>query len=121
MRFFSAAAALLGLPVLAAAEVPEYQAQFQQILGPYIDKVKPYIPNPNKHDPVGAAEAKAGSLNLDILTLNNWNSTLFGPVTPETTDPVEWWVLFTGGNKTCFGECEARGITNFSSLFPLYS
>ncbi|KAI1257311.1 hypothetical protein MGN70_000351 [Eutypa lata] len=102
---FSTAAALFGLPLLAVADVPEYQAQFQEVLGPYIDKIKPYIPNPNKHDPIGAAEAKAGSLNLDILTINNWNSTLFGPVTPETTTPVEWWVLFTGGNKTCFGKC----------------
>lgn len=115
---FSSAAALIGLPLFAAADVPEYQAQFQNILGPYIeqaqpyidqakpyfDKAKSYVPNPNKHDPVGAAEAKAGSLNLDILTINNWNDTLFGPVTPETTTPVEWWVLFTGGNKTCFGK-----------------
>ncbi len=104
---FSSAAAVLGLPLLAVADVPEYQAQFQaqfqQYLGPYIDKIKPYIPNPSKHDPVAAAEAKAGSLNLDILTLSNWNSTLYGPVTVETSTPLEWWVLFTGGNKTCFG------------------
>ncbi|RYP53196.1 hypothetical protein DL768_001789 [Monosporascus sp. mg162] len=101
---FSLAAAVLGLPLLAAAEVPEYQAQFQSFLGPYYDKIKSYVPNPNKHDPVGAAEAKAGSLNMDILTVDNWNSTLYGPVTPETTTPVEWWLLITG-NRTCFGHC----------------
>lgn len=111
MRFSASAA--LALPLLAtAADVPDYQAQFQEYLGPYIaqaqpylEKVLSYVPNPSKHDPIGAAEAKAGAMKLDVLTLDNWNSTLYGPVTPETTTPVEWWVFITGGNKTCFGHC----------------
>lgn len=110
MRFSAAAAALAGLPALAVADAPDYQAQFQaqfqQYLGqaqPYIEKVQSFIPNPNKHDPIGAAEAKAGAMKMDVLTIGNWNETLYEPVVAGAAAPVEWYVLITGGNKTCFG------------------
>ncbi|KAI0484400.1 hypothetical protein GGR56DRAFT_23868 [Xylariaceae sp. FL0804] len=106
MRFSTTA--LLGLPLLAAADAPDYQAQFQQYMGQaqgYFDKVASKIPHPNKFDPVAAAEAKAGSMQMDILGLDNWKEVLYGPVKPDATTPEDWWVLFTGGNKTCFGRC----------------
>ncbi|KAK6845588.1 hypothetical protein PG995_015698 [Apiospora arundinis] len=96
---FSVTSALLALPVLASAEVPEYQAQFQNYLG----KFKSYIPSHSKTDPVGAAEAKIGSMKMDVLTLNNWRETLYADVKPGATTPEEYWVFVTGGNKTCFG------------------
>ncbi|KAI2467273.1 hypothetical protein F4781DRAFT_315621 [Annulohypoxylon bovei var. microspora] len=105
---FSKASAIVSLPLLAVADVPEYQAQFENYLDQaqsFIGNVASKFPHPNKHDPVAAAEAKAGALNLDILTLNNWKQTLYGSVKPESTTPEEWWVLITGGNKTCFGHC----------------
>lgn len=36
----------------------------------------------------------------------NWQE-LFNPVQPGTTDPekLEWLMLVTGGNKSCFGRC----------------
>ncbi|KUI73566.1 hypothetical protein VM1G_09555 [Cytospora mali] len=101
---FSTSSALLALPILAAAQgdqFEQYKAQFQNYLGQFGS----YIPNPNKHDPVQAAEAKAGELRLHVLTLDNWNETLYAPVNAEQTTPEEWWVLITGGNKTCFGHC----------------
>ncbi|KAI2773712.1 hypothetical protein F4815DRAFT_450267 [Daldinia loculata] len=105
---FSTASAILGLPLLVAADALDYQAQFdnylgqaQSVLGKFISK----IPHPKKYDPVAAAEAKAGPLNIDILSLDNWKETLYGPVKPDATTPEEWWVLITGGNKTCFGHC----------------
>lgn len=104
---FSKASSILSLPLLAAADVPEYQAQFENYLGQaqsFLGKVTDKIPHPNRFDPVAAAEAKAGSLNLDILSLNSWKDTLYGPVKPGSTTPEEWWVLITGGNKTCFGK-----------------
>ncbi|KAI0098580.1 hypothetical protein F4776DRAFT_669297 [Hypoxylon sp. NC0597] len=105
---FSTASAILSLPLLAVADVPEYQAQFENYLGQaqsFLGKITDKIPHPNRHDPAAAAEAKAGPSNLDILTLNNWKDTLYGPVKPGSTTPEEWWVLITGGNKTCFGHC----------------
>ncbi|RWA03553.1 hypothetical protein EKO27_g11553 [Xylaria grammica] len=94
--------------MLAAADSPDYQAQFQEYLGPaqvYFEKIASAIPSPNKYDPVAAAEAKAGSNKIDIIGLHNWKETLYEPVTPGATTPEEWWVLVTGGNKTCFGHC----------------
>jgi hypothetical protein len=97
---FSTASALLGLPLLAAAEVPEYQAQFMG----YVNKIWDYIPAPTSNDPIGNAQAKAGGLNLDIVTLDNWHSVLYSHVKPASTTPEEVWLLVTGGNKTCFGK-----------------
>ncbi|KAK8094050.1 hypothetical protein PG997_000735 [Apiospora hydei] len=83
MRFSVTSAALLALPALASAEVPEYQAQFQHYLG----KMQSYIPSHSKTDPVHAAEAKLGSMKMDVLTLNNWRETLYADVKPGSTTP----------------------------------
>ncbi|KAF3765452.1 hypothetical protein M406DRAFT_321945 [Cryphonectria parasitica EP155] len=101
MRFsaFSVLSVLTSLAV--AQDFEQYQAQFQNFLGQFGS----YLPNPSKHDPVGAAEAKAGEMKMDVLTLSNWRETLYSPVTSETTTPEEWLVFVTGRNKTCFGHC----------------
>jgi hypothetical protein len=100
MRFYTAA--FLALPLLVAGEGPfeQYKAQFQNFLGQF----RSSLPNPNKHDPVAAAEAKVGSMKIDTLTLDAWKDTLYQPVKPGSTKPEEWWVLITGRNKTCFGK-----------------
>lgn len=103
MRFSTALVA--ALPVFANAQdtdaFGQYKAQFQNFMG----NMGSYIPNPGRHDPIAAAEAKAGSMKLNILTLENWKDTLYGPVSEGQTTPEDWWVLTTGGNKTCFGHC----------------
>lgn len=97
---FSVISALWALPSLAAAQdFQQYQAQFQNFLGQFGS----YIPNPNKHDPMGAAEAKAGEMKMNVLTLSNWKETLYSPVTAQSTTPEEWWIFVTGRNKSCFG------------------
>jgi len=102
----------LTLPLLAAAtqqESPLDQVKAQAQY--YFDKISSYIPNipsPNKaHSLVDAHEAaaKAGGKTLHILTLNDWEQTIRGSVKPDSTTPEEWWVLISGGNKTCFGHC----------------
>jgi len=104
MRF--SAATLLALPLLAAATqeaspLDQAKAQAEYWLG----KIASYIPNPNKpHSPQEPA-AKAGGKTLNILTLNDWEQTIRSSVKPASTKPEEWWVLVTGGNKTCFGQC----------------
>ncbi|KAI0401363.1 hypothetical protein F4802DRAFT_429327 [Xylaria palmicola] len=105
---FNSASVLLALPLLAAADTPDYQAQFQEYLGQaqgYFEKIASKIPSPNKYDPVAAAAAKAGANRVDIISLHNWKDTLYGPVAPGSTTPEEWWVFITGRNKTCFGHC----------------
>ncbi|KAI1816425.1 hypothetical protein GGS20DRAFT_538265 [Poronia punctata] len=105
---FSSTAALLALPLLATADVPEYQAQFQQYLGQaqgYVEKFASKIPSPNRYDDAAAAAAKSGSDKISTLGLHNWKNTLYEPVTSGSATPEEWWLLITGGNKTCFGRC----------------
>jgi hypothetical protein len=104
MRFSTAT--LLALPLLAAATqeaspLDQAKAQAQY----WFDKISSYIPNPNKANSPQAAAAKAGGRTLNILTLNNWEHTIRSSVKPASTKPEEWWVLVTGGNKTCFGQC----------------
>ena len=104
MRF--SAAALLALPLIAAAQdTPLEQAKAQAQY--WFDKISSYIPNPSKPHTVdiNAAAAKAGGKALNVLTLNDWESTIRSSVKPVSSAPEEWWVLVTGGNKTCFGLC----------------
>ncbi|KAL7798206.1 hypothetical protein V8C37DRAFT_369087 [Trichoderma ceciliae] len=101
---FSAATLLVALPALSDAQgnpLDQYVAQFQQILG----QAGSYIPLPTKHNPAAAHEAKTGPMKLSVLTLDNWKETLYEPVAPSAKTPEEWWVLVSGGNKTCFGQC----------------
>ncbi|KAL7903260.1 hypothetical protein HDV63DRAFT_117694 [Trichoderma sp. SZMC 28014] len=101
---FSAATLVAALPALAAAQenpLDQYVAQFQQILGQVASK----LPLPGSFDAAGAHEAKTGPMKLSVLSQDNWKETLYEPVAPESKTPEEWYVLFTGGNKTCFGHC----------------
>ena len=99
---FSTSTIVAALPVLAAAQespFDQYKVQVQNVL----EKLTSYIPNPGRYDPVAALAAKTGSMKLSILTLENWKETLYEPVAADAKTPEEWWVLVTGGNKTCFG------------------
>lgn len=105
----------LALPILgAAAEEPQYQAQFQNVLGNLGSYVPSYIPLPSRHDEVEAARTKAEQ-SISVLSLTNWKDILYEPVLKKFQDspadaprlssesPEEWWVLITGGNKSCLG------------------
>lgn len=112
----------LALPLLASAQdnpLDQIKAQAQH----YFDLVSSYIPSPNRaHTDVDAhaAAAKAGGKALHILTLDNWRETIDGSVKPASTTPEEWWVLMTGGNKTCFGHCGTIE-TAFNETAALFS
>lgn len=115
MRFSAFTAALL--PVIAASQqvYQQYEAPFQNVLG----RIASYIPHPGRFDPVAALEAKTGAMKLHILTLDNWKHTLFEPVKPGAKTPEEWWILFSGGNKTCFGEA-LPPFPRLLYLFPFH-
>lgn len=121
MRFSTIS--ILALPLLAAAQqespIDQIKAQAQY----YFDLVSSYIPNPNKahaDEAVHAAAAKVGGRALHVLTLDNWKETILGSVQPASTTPEEWWVLMTGGNKTCFGHC-GQVETSFNETAALFS
>ncbi|KAK2625838.1 hypothetical protein QTJ16_005150 [Diplocarpon rosae] len=109
----------LALPVLAAAQAsPLEQAKAQAEF--WFSKISSYITNLSKaHNPevpemapaaAEAADADAATTAepkpVNVLTLDNWESTIRGSVQPESSTPEEWWVLVTGGNKTCSGYCD---------------
>jgi len=110
---------ILALPLLAVAQQdPFEQAKAQAQY--WFDKISSYIPNPSRaHTPPQAA-AKAGGKTLNILTLNNWEHTIRSSVKPASTEPEEWWVLLTGGNKTCFNQC-GKVETAFNETAALWS
>ena len=101
-----ASSLLLALPLLGeAAEGPfeQYRAQFQNFLGSFGS----YLPKSPEEREQAKAEAKATREreSVAVLTLSDWKETLYRPVkAEEISKPEEWWVLVTGGNKTCFGK-----------------
>lgn len=122
MRFSTIS--ILALPLLGAAtqqQSPLDQVKAQALY--YFDKISDYIPNPSKsHATVEAHEAaaKAGGKTLHVLTLSNWEQTIRGSVKPDSLASEEWWVLISGGNKTCFGHC-GQVETAFNETALLFS
>lgn len=103
MRF--SGASILALPLLAAAA--QQQNPLDQAMASaqyYLEKVQSYVPHFNTYQAADAAAAKSGN-NIDVLTINNWQNLLRSSVKPGGKGPEEWWVLMTGGNKTCYGMC----------------
>jgi hypothetical protein len=107
MRFSSF---LLAVSAIAAAEAQfeQYKAQFQNFLSSFGVKA-PATGNDAGAPGAGAGtrtpggDAGAAKADIAVLTLSNWKDVLYSPVTPSTSTPEEWWVLVTGGNKTCGG------------------
>lgn len=109
---FSTTSALLALPLLGAAAEDgglfgQYRAQFQNLLGS-LGVGAPDVPAAGEAAPAGGAAAAAAAADADPakpvrLTLGNWKQTLYSVVQPGATEPEEWRIMATGGNKTCFG------------------
>jgi len=105
MRF--SISTILALPLLAAAAQQQNPLeQVQETAQYYFQKIQGFVPHFNTWHEAEAAAAKAGGKNLNILSIDNWKSTLRSSVTASSKGPQEWWVLLTGGNKTCFGQCD---------------
>lgn len=106
MRF--ATSAVLALPLLAAAQV---ESPLDQIMGQvkaWGSYLQTFIPSPDAPSTPAAVPAKVGSKIVHALTLNDWEETVKSKIQPGATAdsyPEQWWILLTGGNKTCFGHC----------------
>jgi hypothetical protein len=97
MRFSSL---LLLLPALAAAD----QIPLRDQLKGWFEKAKAYMPS-SPSSPLDAGAAKVAAANVVSLTKENWSSELSRKPGASVTGPVEWMVLISGGNKTCWGNC----------------
>lgn len=119
MRF--ASATLLALPLLAAAA--QQQSPLDQVKEQaqyYFDKLSSFLPTPNPQHPVDAVAAKLEGKNVNALTIDNWKSTLQSSSRSYSESPQEWWVLITGGNKTCYGQC-AKVETAFNETAAIFA
>ncbi|ESZ92872.1 hypothetical protein SBOR_6735 [Sclerotinia borealis F-4128] len=114
---------LLALPLLVSAQespLDQAKAQAQYWFG----KLQSYIPSPSSTTPLETSVLKVGSAKIHHLTLDTWHDTIRGSVNPESSSlPQEWWVLTTGGNKTCFGLCDnvERAFNESAAIFSLDS
>jgi hypothetical protein len=89
----------------ASDPLAQIKEPFQQLLS----KVVAYTGYPHYYDAEDAAAIKEGPTGMTVLTLQNWRDTLYKPVYTRNADasgPEEWWVFFSGGNKTCYGKCD---------------
>ena len=114
----------LSLFVVAGAVVADDQQQQQQqqplrqqqqqqpnALTGWLNQLRSYLPSAEKaktsvvDQVVDSARAKAASVKVSPLTLEGWRATLHPSSTAATGpgEPEEWWVLVTGGNRTCLG------------------
>lgn len=101
---FATSSVLLALPLLGAAD--SFFERAQEKLQIWVNSLSP----PGSNTPGGGAvpasaktKTKSNAKSMEVLTFKNWNETLHSVVKPGATTPEEWWVLITGGNKTCFG------------------
>lgn len=112
----------MAMPLAASAAegglFNQYKAQVQDLLQSFgyagantAGDAKPAdaVPQAEQDDfeEVGSAEAKGTEVPADalsIITLDNFKKNLYAPVKEGATTPEEWWVFFTGRNKTCGGK-----------------
>jgi hypothetical protein len=96
-------------PPVDADKMHDPLAAIKEPLQKALAKVVAYTGHPHRYDAAEAEAIRNGPTGMSVLTLHNWKDTLYEPVqarNPDITDPEEWWVFFTGGNKTCFGQCD---------------
>ncbi|KAL5629436.1 hypothetical protein BROUX41_001042 [Berkeleyomyces rouxiae] len=116
MRYHTIA---LALPTVAQAQdsfFGQYKAKFQSVLGQFSSM----IPSPSAVPEVVEEAVPEVLLNkqvLEPLSLPTWKDTLYKPVEDGAKKPEEWWVLVTGGNKTCQGLCaHAESVFNQTAV-----
>jgi hypothetical protein len=86
------------LPAFAAAQ--DQIPLGEQVKG-WFGKAKSYIPSGSPAAPVEKVAEKVTDKAVTPLNLSNWQSVL-----EPSSQPQDWLVFVTGGNKTCFGRCE---------------
>lgn len=100
-----------------ATHISAEQPQPQYPLRNWLSKVSSYISATGWRNPGDVLEgskavtaAAVAARRIVPLTLDNWKSTLVGDaattgLSDDAGNVQEWWVLITGGNRTCYGQC----------------
>ena len=97
LPFFTIATSATAL--VAAAQ--EQQVPLADRVQGWLSKVKGYIPSPTPVvPPVQKAVDEVVQKAITPFSLSNWQSLL-----EPGSEPEDWLVYITGGNKSCFGRC----------------
>jgi len=90
-------ATLLLLPLLVAAD----QQPLKEKAAGWFDKAKAYMES-DVPSPVNAGASKVAELVVEKINIRNWQRKL----APKLDGQEDWMVFLSGGNKSCFGQCE---------------
>ncbi|KAI9658429.1 MAG: hypothetical protein M1829_006784 [Trizodia sp. TS-e1964] len=99
----------LALGVLVAAEEQKNPLQglyenLQEPLQQWFGKIKALLPN-SPATPINEAVLNVVEHTIEPITLENWKTVLSTTNIATLDNGREWWVLITGGNKTCHRAC----------------
>lgn len=103
MHFQNSPLVLLAFTTLSSAEQFPFADKLQGWLNQAQSVAQQYIPN-SVPNPLHAGAAKVAENQVSQLTLQNWRSVLV-PAGPSSGPFEPWMVYFTGGNRTCYGNC----------------
>ncbi|MCJ1309051.1 hypothetical protein MMC25_002706 [Agyrium rufum] len=105
-------ALVLPAVVLSQAQKP-LQDQINDGVQDFISKAKSYLPflQTVASNPIDTAASRLAAKSVTTVTLDNWKEVLTpSPGNANSADHVPaiepYMLLFSGGNKSCFGQCE---------------
>lgn len=115
----------LVLLALTAVVVSEEQAPLMDRMKGWFGKAQSYISTistavPTPSNPVKAATQKILELKVTPLTRESWTTVLSADIATSSTEPDEWMIFVTGGNKTCDGRC-GNATLAWNHSIPLLS
>ncbi|KKK26189.1 hypothetical protein ARAM_000971 [Aspergillus rambellii] len=114
MRFIQL---LVLVPALAAAQ--EQQVPLADRVQGWFNKAKSYLPTATPVIPVVEKVAEPVKVVKEKavipFNLTNWEGLL-----EPSSEPQDWLLFITGGNKTCFGRC-AQADKSFNESVPLFA
>ncbi|KAL8992617.1 MAG: hypothetical protein Q9169_006963 [Polycauliona sp. 2 TL-2023] len=92
------------LPLLPLLTAAQQQKPLSESLQSWFEKAKSYIPS--QAQATHPLTSTAASTTVTTITSSNWQSVLSPSSSASPLDgPEEWMVLFSGGNKSCYGRC----------------
>ncbi|EAW10492.1 uncharacterized protein ACLA_049640 [Aspergillus clavatus NRRL 1] len=99
MRFIQVIAIL---PALAAAQ--EQVPLGDRVQG-WLNKAKSYLPTATPVIPPVVEKVVEQTKKIQEKTVTPWNASNWQSILEPSSEPQDWLLYITGGNKTCFGRC----------------
>ncbi|KAI9038908.1 uncharacterized protein KD926_010122 [Aspergillus affinis] len=105
------------LPVLPALAAAQEQVPIGDRVQGWFNKAKSYLPTAT---PVIPHVEKVVEQKLQEKVVTNFNLSNWQTLLEPASDPQNWLLYITGGNKTCFGRCD-QADKSFNESVLLFS